>query len=85
MNLRNIVLAAVLAISPLTGVLAQTTGPGIKADSMKESSAVDKGSATSPHQAGATGSTVVPGDKSTVASDSKATTDTKTGGVAGGK
>ena len=85
MNLRNIVLAAALAISPLTSVLAQTTGPGIKADSMKESSAVDNGSAPGAHQAGATGSTVVAGDKSTVAGDKKATTDTKTGGVAGGK
>ena len=84
MNLRNLVLAAVLAISPLTGVLAQSTGPGIKADSMKESSAVDNGSAPNA-QPGATGSSMVTGNKSTVASDNKATTDTKTGGVAGGK
>lgn len=83
MNLRNIVFAAVLAISPLSGVLAQGTGPQIKADSMGESRAVDNGSALSAHQSGATGSTVVPGNKSTVASDHKATTETKTGAGAG--
>lgn len=85
MNLRNIAFAAVLAITPLTSVLAQGTGPGIKADSMKESSAVSNGSAPAVQQPGATGSTVVTGNKSTVAGDHKATTETKTGGVAGGK
>ncbi len=85
MKMRNFVFAALLAISPLTGVLAQTTGPAIKADSMKESGAVDNGSATTPHQAGATGSTNVPGNKSSVASNQKGTAETKTGGVAGGK
>lgn len=85
MKMRNIVLATVLAISPLTGVLAQGTAPETKAGSTKESTAMKNGSTTNPHQAGATGSTVVPGDKSTVAGAHKATADTKTGGVAGGK
>jgi hypothetical protein len=85
MKMRNIAFATMLAISPLTGALAQGTGPGLKADSMKESTAMKDGSSTNPHQAGATGSTVVPGDKSSVAGDHKATTETKTGGVAGGK
>ena len=81
MKMRNIFFATVLVINPLTSVLAQGTGPGMKADS----TGMKDGSVTNSHQAGATGSTVVTGDKSTVAGDHKATADTKTGGVAGGK
>lgn len=80
--MRKIVLAAILAISPLTAALAQgTTGPGLKADSTTESKAVKDGS--NPNQAGATGSKVVPGNKSTVASDHKSTTEMKAGAASG--
>ena len=85
MNIRNIALATILAISPLSGVLAQGTGPGIKADSTQESNAVKDGAAKNPHQPGATGSTVVPGNKSSLAGDHKATAERKAGGTAGGK
>ena len=37
------------------------------------------GAAGNPHQAGATGKTIVPGDKSTISSDKQATTRQKTG------
>ncbi|WP_428491194.1 hypothetical protein [Rhodopila sp.] len=72
---RNIVLAVMLAISPLTGALAQTT-TGKTAEST---------AAASPHKGGATGSTVVPGNKSTMAGSHKATAETKKGRVSGGK
>ena len=81
MKMPNIYFATMLAIVPLTSVLAQGSGPATKTDS----TVMKDGSATNSHQAGATGSTVVPGDKSTIAGDHKATVDTKTGGVAGGK
>ena len=74
MKIRNVLFAAVLAASPLTGVLAQGTGGS---DSQSD--------ATSASQPGATGSTVVPGDKSTASGDQKGTADTKAGGVSGGK
>lgn len=72
---RNIVLAVMLAISPLTGALAQGT-----TNNNTESTAAE-----SQHKAGATGSTVVPGNKSSVAGNQKATTETKQGHVSGGK
>jgi hypothetical protein len=85
MKICSAVFAAILAISPLTTALAQGTGPGTKADSATESTAMKNGSATNAHEAGATGSTVVPGNKSTVAGDQKATAETKAGAVTGGK
>jgi hypothetical protein len=85
MKMRKFVFAAMLAISPLTCAFAQSTGPDVKADSTKESTAIKDGSGANPRQQGSTGSTVVPGDNSSIAGDHKATADTKTGGVAGGK
>ena len=74
MNLRNVFLAALLAASPLPAAMAQGSSA---ADSPKQ--------VTNPSQPGATGSTVVPGDKSTQSGDLKGTDDTKRGGVSGGK
>ena len=81
--MRNIVLAAMLAISPMTAALAQgtTTGSGMTGDS---TTAVKNGAAD-PHKAGATGSKVVPGTQSSVAGNHKATVETKQGHTAGGK
>ena len=83
MKATHLLTAALLAVAPITGALAQGTGPNVKADSPKESTAIKEGSgdATKP---GATGKTVVPGTNSTVAGDSKATAETKTGGTSGG-
>jgi hypothetical protein len=83
MKVRYIVFAATLAASPLAAAFAQSTSPSTKADSMTESTAMKNGSATNPNQAGATGSTVVPGDKSSVAGDRKGTAEQKTGQTTG--
>jgi hypothetical protein len=85
MKIRSAVFAAILAINPLMTVLAQGTSPGTKADSATESTAMKDGSATNSHESGATGATFVPGNKSNVAGDQKATAETKAGSVAGGK
>ena len=74
MKMRNMIFAIVLAVSPLTGVLAQGTSGSNSGKDVTNSS-----------QPGATGSTVVPGDKSTAGGDQKATDETKTGQVSGGK
>ena len=72
--------AAVLIASPLCGALAQTSSPaGGVADTKPTNPA-----AMNSHTPGATGTTVVPGSKSTVASDKPATTNTKTGGTSTG-
>lgn len=74
--MRNIIFAAVLAISPLTGALAQGTGAGSTTGAATKDS-------SNPNQAGATGSTVVPGSNSSAAGDDKATTETKQGQTSG--
>ena len=80
--MRNIVLVALLAISPMTAALAQgTTGSAMTADS----TTAMKDGAANPHRAGATGSKVVPGTQSSIAGNHKATVETKQGHVAGGK
>ena len=76
--MRNILFAAVLAISPLTGALAQGTGTGSTTGSAATTDS------SNPNQAGATGSTTVPGNKSSTAADDKATAETKQGHVSGG-
>ena len=84
MKVPYIVFAATLIASPLAAAFAQgTTSPSTKADSTAESTAVKNGSATNPNQAGATGATVVPGDKSSVAGDRKGTAEQKTGQTTG--
>ena len=86
MKLRNVLFAAVLAVSPLTSSLAQqTTMPDVKAGSAKEANEVKNGAATTPTQPGATGSSKVTGDHSTVAGDQQATDRVKGGGGGGGK
>lgn len=85
MAVRNIFLAGLLAFSPLTAAVAQqSTSPGLKAGSTTELTAVKNGSAANPHQPGATGSTVVPGDKITVSGDSKATSLEQKNNTSGG-
>lgn len=84
MKMRYLAIAAALAVSPLATAFAQGTGPNTKADTA-ESTAIKKGAAANPHQPGATGSTVVTGDKSTVAGDHKATAEQKTGASPSGK
>jgi hypothetical protein len=85
MTTRNFVFATVLALTPMAGALAQgSTVPDIKAGSSSEASQMKNGSATNPRQPGATGSTIVRGDRSTIAGDQKATTLRKTGGGGGG-
>jgi hypothetical protein len=83
MKARSLLPAALLALIPLTGAIAQSTGPNIKADSRKEATSIKEGSGETT-KPGATGRTVVPGSNSTVAGDSKSTADAKTGGTAGG-
>lgn len=84
MKVRSLVLAGILTTSPLTGAFAQGgTGPQLKADSTQEAKDVKNGSAANPNQGGATGSTVVPGDNSTVAKDQTATGRTQSGGGGG--
>lgn len=85
MKLHGMLCVVVMAMIPLTGALAQGTGPNLKADSAKEANEVKGDSAKSPRQPGATGSTVVPGSHSTVAGDQKATDRKQTGGGGGGK
>ncbi len=84
MKVRYIIFAATLIATPLAAAIAQsTTSPTTKADSPAESKAMKNGSATNPNQAGATGTTIVPGDKSSVAGDQKGTAEQKTGQTAG--
>jgi hypothetical protein len=82
MKARYLLPAVFLALAPLTGAIAQGTGPNIKADNTKETTAIKEGSSNTT-KAGATGRTVVPGSNSTVAGDSKSTANEKTGGTAG--
>lgn len=85
MNIRRIVVAAMLTVSPLTAALAQGgTGPDLKADSKTEANSVKNGAATDTRTPGATGSTVVPGNHSSVAGDNAATARAKSGGGGGG-
>ncbi len=85
MKFRNILFAAILALTPLAGAVAQgTTSPGMKAGSSSEASEMKNGSAANPRQPGATGTTVVPGNHSTIAGDAKATASRKSGGGGGG-
>jgi hypothetical protein len=83
MKTRHLLPVALLALAPLTGALAQGTGPNVKADSTKETTAIREGSSDTT-KLGATGRTVVPGSNSTVAGDSKSTANAKTGGSGGG-
>ena len=83
MIVRSLFMAVILAASSGGIALAQGTSPNTKADNAAEATATRNGSG-SPAKPGATGSTVVTGDKSTVAGDSKATTDTRTGGGGAG-
>lgn len=84
MRKRNVLIAGLLTISPLTVAFAQGTAHDTKAGSSIGGASKDAGAVDS-HKPGATGSAVVPGDKSTVAGDRKATMDTKSGGVSGGR
>ena len=83
MRICNFLFVGVLAISPLTSVLAQGTGPDLKADSTREATDVKNGSGTNPHQAGVNGSTATPGNNSTDSANRKGTADGVSGG--GGK
>jgi hypothetical protein len=84
MKTRHLLPVALLALTPLTGALAQGTGPNAKADNTKEITANKEGSSDTM-KPGATGKTVVPGSNSTVAGDSNSTANAKTvGGTAGG-
>lgn len=80
MKIQNVFLAAVLAATPFAGAIAQSVAPDVKAGSQSEAAMVRQGSATDTRKPGATGSSVVPGDNSTVAGDQKATDRAKTGG-----
>jgi hypothetical protein len=82
MKARYLLPATMLVLAPLTGALAQGTGPNAKADDTKEITANKEGSSDTT-KPGATGRTVVPGSNSTVAGDQKSTTDAKTGGTGG--
>ena len=84
MKIHQIALATLLAVGPIAGALAQTTGPSIGANSQKDAGVRAGSDATSSTTPGATGKTVVPGSNSTVAGDRSGTAETKTGGVAGG-
>jgi hypothetical protein len=84
MKMRYLALVATLAVSPLAA-FAQSTGPNTKAGNTTESTAIKNGAATNANQPGATGSTVVPGDKSSVAGDHKGTAEQKTGTISGNK
>jgi hypothetical protein len=84
MKIQSLFFAGILAISPLSAVVAQSTGPDMKAGGAAEADSVKNGAAKNPGQPGATGSTVVPGNQSTVAADHKGTYEQKTGQTAGG-
>jgi len=83
MKTRYLLPAALFALAPLTATFAQGTGPNVKADSAKESTAVKQGS-TDTTKPGATGRTVVPGSNSTVAGASNSTDRAKTTGTGSG-
>ncbi len=81
----HFLVASFLALSPATTVFAQqTTSPDLKANSTREAESIKNGSAASPSRPGGTGMTTVPGDKSTIAGDQKATDRAKSGGGGGG-
>ncbi len=85
MRLRLFLVAGLLACGPLTAAFAQGgTSPDLKADSSSEANSVKRGAATNPHKPGATGSTVVPGNNSTVAGDRAATGKAQSGSGGGG-
>jgi hypothetical protein len=72
-----VVLTASLLALPMAGAWAQTTDSTTKGSSTSMSShaAMDK----NPHVKGATGSTIVKGDRSTIAGDKGGTAEQKTG------
>ena len=81
MKLLHLTCAAVLVVAPITA-MAQTTSPSVGANNQKEASDVQAGAKSQTGaKPGATGSTVVPGSKSTVASDKSATDEQKQGSV----
>ena len=85
MKIHKIALAALLAVGPMAGALAQTTGPSIGANSHKDADIRAGSDTTSSNTPGATGKTVVPGSNSTVSGDRSGTAETKSGAVGGSK
>jgi len=82
----NVLLVALLVISPLASAVAQGgTGPELKADSTKEANDVKNGSATKPPQSSSAASTVSPGSDSTAASDRHGTDPARSGAAGSGK
>ena len=85
MKTYQIAIATLLAVAPVAGALAQTTGPLIGADSHKEADIKAGSDATSSNTPGATGKTVVPGSNSTISGDKAGTAETKSGAIGGSK
>jgi hypothetical protein len=79
LNPRPFVLVASLIALPVVGAVAQQNNQQADSASNRPSSA-----AQNPNTPGATGRTIVPGDRSTIAADRPATAETKTGVVSTG-
>jgi len=84
MKMYQFALAACVAASPFVGAsIGWGAEPSVGADNAKEATAIKDGSTPSLHKPGSTGTTVVQGNKSTVAGDKGATAATKTGSDTG--
>ena len=83
MRVSNLVFAGLLAATPLTMAIAQTTGPDLKAGSTGEANAVKNGAGDGTHTSRATGSAAAAGS-STVAGAHKGTNVEKKGATSGG-
>jgi hypothetical protein len=79
LNSRSFALVASLIALPLVGAVAQQNNKASNSTTNGTSSA-----AQNPNVPGATGRTIVPGDRSTIASDKPATVENKTGAVSTG-